>query len=215
MFQVVAMHKYCLVSPCKMPIPNIPKVVSTPVLYTPRVNLVAATVGLVWLTNAALKESGGNEPQTQVLSTLHSAQILLAKNKPSALSVLLNALRPFALRPWSSWDASSERTILSLTGCGHRRESVDRTVRVPLIGNCNNHVRVSKPCHDEQLNLRQRTLGHATGSPGGCHPGPDPVHRLVSGRHNVVSHAFLPQRALELYAFLSCAQASISPRYQC
>lgn len=76
-------------------IPNIPKVVSTPVLYTPRVNLVAATVGLVWLTNAALKESGGNETQTQVLSTLHSAQILLAKNEPSALSVLLNRAATF------------------------------------------------------------------------------------------------------------------------
>ena len=113
-------------------------------LYTPRVNLVAATVGLVWLTNAALEESGGNEPQTQVPSTLHSAQILLAKNEPSALSVLLHALRPFALRPWSSWDATSERTILSLTGCEHRRESVDRTLRIPSIGNHHNYVQSQK-----------------------------------------------------------------------
>ena len=50
------------------------------VTYTIRVNLVA-TVGLVGLTNRrALKESGGNTPQTQVPSARHSAQLSLAKN---------------------------------------------------------------------------------------------------------------------------------------
>ena len=91
----VVVHKYWLVPPQRQTNPNIPKVVSTPVLYTPRVNLVAATVGLVWLTNAALKESGGNAPQTQVQSALHSAQISLAKNEPSALSYTIERAATF------------------------------------------------------------------------------------------------------------------------
>lgn len=62
-------------------------------------------------------------------------------------------------------------------------------------------MRAGESRHDEQLSLRQRTLGHAKGSPGGCHPGPGLVHPIIRGDHHVVPNAFLSQRAVELYAF--------------
>ena len=124
------------------------------------------------------------------LSTAH--RFPLQRTNHLLSPILLNVLRPFAPRPRSSWDASSERTILSLTDCEQRRESVDRTLRIPLIRDRINPRQARPSCHDEQLNLRQRTLGYATGSPGGCHPGPGAVHNIISDDHHVVPYAFLP-----------------------